>query len=155
MIDAAALGEFIGGLIATFLASRLALYLARNWKAGPDKLLLVHVATFLVIVAIAGVGLADGGAFAPLRALSIYWLPECIWLVVDQYRYYRKTSASRPGSIPGEDSKTSNSPNSHESAYLDTADQRLRLLERLATLEAQGVLTKEEFEREKRRLLGT
>lgn len=80
------LGAVVGGLIPTLLISRLGLWLTRQWNGGAQRLLAVHGVSLLLVSFVAGIGMADGGAFAGLNALSVYALPQAVWLVVDLIR---------------------------------------------------------------------
>jgi formylglycine-generating enzyme required for sulfatase activity len=80
------LGQLIGALVPTFLVSRLLLWLLRGWNAGLGRLAFAHILSLLICALIAGMGRADGGAFAPLEAGLAYLLPQGVWFVVDVIR---------------------------------------------------------------------
>ena len=151
MITAADLGTFAGALIATFLISRLCLWLLRGWDGGADKVLAAHVSSFVLTVLVAGIGMANGGPFDPMGAAVVYALPQVIWLIVDQARY-----SSRDASLPtpaGESAATSNEAQQQTAARPLSVERRIEALERLSALHASGALSAEEFDREKRRVL--
>ena len=78
-------GHLIGGLMATFLVSRLIMRVFRSWNERYKKITIVHLLSFLIICLVAGMGMADGGAFAPLLAGSKYLIPQAIWFFYDIY----------------------------------------------------------------------
>jgi formylglycine-generating enzyme required for sulfatase activity len=80
------LGQLIGALVPTFLVSRLLLWLLRGWNAGLGRIAFAHTLSLLICALIAGIGRADGGAFAPLEAGLAYLLPQGAWFVVDLIR---------------------------------------------------------------------
>ena len=65
----------IGGLIPTFLLSRLFLWLVKTWNGGIQKLFVVHGVSLGAATLIGGMGMADSGAFAPAQALAAYVIP--------------------------------------------------------------------------------
>lgn len=87
----AALGQFIGALVPTFLISRLILWILRSWDGGSGRYITAHAISLSMSALVAGMGMADGGAFAPLNAAMIYAIPQGIWLMVDLIR----TASSR------------------------------------------------------------
>jgi hypothetical protein len=93
------LGQMTGALIATLLVSRLLLFVTRSWQGGLTRLFTVHVFSWLVIAFIAGLGGADGGAFAGLDAATIYLLPQLVWLLVDIV--YHRIKSRRAVAVSG------------------------------------------------------
>src|SRR5262249_33315261 len=83
-------GEIAGALVPTFLISRLVLWLLRSWDGKAQKLMVAHGVSLLLISFIAGIGMADGGAFAGLHALGVYWIPQAAWFIVDVVRYQKR-----------------------------------------------------------------
>ena len=79
-------GQLIGALIATFLISRLILFIMLKWNGGPNRIIIAHVGSLLVASFVGGIGMADGGAFAGVRALTIYVGPQILWLILDLWR---------------------------------------------------------------------
>ena len=80
----------VGGLLPTFLVSRLWLWITRSWKDGRyTRLFVCHAGSLTVAGLIAGMGLADGGAFAGVAAIGLYFLPQLVWLLVDVWRLNR------------------------------------------------------------------
>jgi hypothetical protein len=79
----------VGALVPTLLLSRLLLWITRTWDGGVSRLLLVHGVSLLICVLLGGLGLADGGAFAPGLATAQYALPQILWLAVDLVRHRR------------------------------------------------------------------
>lgn len=82
--------EIIGALAPTFLVSRLWLWLLRSWDGGLQRYLIAHSGSLLVAILLAGMGMADGGAFAPAMAAVIYAPAQAFWLIVDGLRYKRQ-----------------------------------------------------------------
>ncbi|MCZ4280738.1 hypothetical protein O4H49_08110 [Kiloniella laminariae] len=88
--------EMLGGLVPTYLLSRLALYLLKKWEGGIGRLAAGHVASLALCTVIAGFGMADGGSFAWEGALSTYFLPQVFWFGFDVWRERRKSIRSDP-----------------------------------------------------------
>lgn len=84
----------IGGLIPTFLVSRLLLWLMRSWDGGISRLVVAHIFSWLVAAFIGGLGMADGGAFAGFRAATLYAVPQGVWFLFDFVRHKRKLRQS-------------------------------------------------------------
>ena len=84
------LAEIIGGLLPTFLISRFVLWLMRSWDGGVQRLLVAHSGSLLICILIGGMGMADGGAFAPMMAFIIYTPAQAIWLIADWLRHRAK-----------------------------------------------------------------
>lgn len=99
----AELGVFAGALIPTFLISRLALWLLRTWDGGTSRLIAVHAASLLLISFVAGIGMADDGAFAGVRAITTYSLPQAVWLIVDLVRFAHRNPAPQPQDVKQDD----------------------------------------------------
>lgn len=90
---AAAIGTFLGALIATFLLSRLFLWLLRSRVAGFTRLAVAHVLSLVVVFVAAGFGYADEAGFKA-DAIVPYLIPETIWLVFDLWRLTRRRPTS-------------------------------------------------------------
>lgn len=90
----AELGFFVSGLVVTFLISRLFLWLLRSWDGGATRLVAAHGASWILASFLAGMGMADGGAFAGARAALSYALPQAVWIIIDLMR--RQTPQSSP-----------------------------------------------------------
>lgn len=88
------IGFFIGALLPTFLLSRLFLYILKNWAEEKKKIYLIHGLSLLSCAFIGGMGMADGGAFVPMKALVSYIPAQLTWLAFDFFRLSRKTSSS-------------------------------------------------------------
>lgn len=85
-------GQLIGGLLATFLLSRLLLWATRTWAGGVTRYLVAHSLSLALAALIGGMGMANGGAFAPMAAAAIYAIPQLFWLAVDLWRFQDKRS---------------------------------------------------------------
>lgn len=92
---AATIGYFLGALIATFLLSRLFLWLGRGIANPTVRIVVAHAVTLGVIFVAAGFGTADGGPFKP-DALIPYLLPAAIWIAFDVTRVGRRAEPTRP-----------------------------------------------------------
>jgi hypothetical protein len=79
------MGFFIGAVIATFLLSRLVLWLGRKWIASPSEIVAAHAISLAVIFVGAGFGAADGGPFRTDAVLT-YLIPWSGWLIFDLVR---------------------------------------------------------------------
>jgi hypothetical protein len=91
----AALAWLVGGLVPTFLISRIFLWVFRRWEMSLRRILVVNVASGLIIFGIAGFGTA-----VPIEAFSVsggaaYFIPRAIWLVMDLIRARRKAPAAQ------------------------------------------------------------
>ena len=85
-------GMFVGSLLPTLLVSRILLLILKKWDGGWKKLVFAHVISLLLSGLLAGMGMADGGAFVPIKAIGIYALPQAIWLGMDLFLLKRKQS---------------------------------------------------------------
>jgi len=80
-----ALLKMVGGLVPTYLLSRLFFRLFRTKRSDGLELSLAHIASWVVCAALAGWGAADGGPYK-WDAGIIYILPQMAWFIVDVYR---------------------------------------------------------------------
>ena len=82
---------FVGALVPTLLVSRLLLVATRGWKrGGVVRLFCCNAGSLLIASALAGIGMADGGAFAGTEALITYAPAQAVWLIVDLVRTKRR-----------------------------------------------------------------
>jgi len=109
------LGQIVGGLVPTFLVSRLLLWLMRSWQGGVQRIALAHAVSLLLAALIGGMGMADGGSFAPLEAALAYSVPQGVWCLFDFVRHARTTNRPKNGAGPN--------GNAAAQAMLDTAPQ--------------------------------
>jgi hypothetical protein len=93
------LGQFTGALAATFVISRLLLWIMRSWRVGVVRYLTVHVLALAVASLLGGMGMADEGSFAPATAATVYMLPQLVWLVVDLARTSSNVRKSEAPSV--------------------------------------------------------
>lgn len=110
----AELGAFVGGLIPTLLISRLLLWLFRSWDGGATRLLVAHATSLILISFIAGMGMANGGAFAGASAVLTYALPQALWLIVD---FVRRGANVSPQSTQNDNAAPSSSPQSYQGVW--------------------------------------
>lgn len=78
-----ALGILAGGLAITGLISRLLLIAMRSWQSTIIRPIMANGTTWLLAALLAGMGMADGGAFAGARAAGLYAIPCGLWLLID------------------------------------------------------------------------
>lgn len=88
-------GSFIGALILTYMLSALAIWSMKTWAGGVRKLCIAHFMALLAVTLIAGMGKADGGAFAPVAAFNAYALPQLCWLIFDIVMLKRRVAKAR------------------------------------------------------------
>ncbi|GAB5339648.1 hypothetical protein [Pseudomonas fluorescens] len=93
-MNASLIGALIGGLIITFLVSRALFLVTKSWNGGIQKLCFIHLVSLGIAVLLGGMGMADEGAFAPIKALQIYLIPQCVWMIVDAMRLRRTEKTS-------------------------------------------------------------
>lgn len=75
---------FIGALVPTILVSQIFLFVTRSWKEGGNiRIVVCHTLSLLLIAVIAGMGMADGGAFAGAKAFLAYAPAQAVWLVIN------------------------------------------------------------------------
>jgi hypothetical protein len=78
-------GALTGAFIASFLLSRLAMWLLRSWDGGYAKALAANGAALGLAWLVAGFGFSDGHGWNAAAGLN--YLPASIfWLVVDLVR---------------------------------------------------------------------
>jgi hypothetical protein len=70
------LGMLIGGLVPTFLFSRLMLFILKRWKGGARRLVVAHCVSLLICVVLGGFGFSRHGEFAWIQALTSYSLQQ-------------------------------------------------------------------------------
>lgn len=92
---AATVGQFVGALIATYFLSRLLFWFVKSWDGGARKIVLVHAMSLIVCGLLGGMGFAADGAFAGAYAISIYAVPQFIWMVIDLLRQRKQQPAVR------------------------------------------------------------
>jgi heme A synthase len=80
----------LGALLPTFILSRIVFWILFKRDGGLRKLVFVHVVCLLLAALLAGMGMANGGAFVPLIALELYALPQGVWFGIDYFRFTRK-----------------------------------------------------------------
>jgi hypothetical protein len=77
------LGFFVGAFVATFLVSRLLLWLVKSWDGGTRKVIVVHALSLVVCVLLALVGGAgEGGSSSAIYAMG-YAAPQLLWMLMD------------------------------------------------------------------------
>ncbi|WP_188260837.1 hypothetical protein [Azospirillum tabaci] len=93
----AVVAQMVGGLVPTFFLRALMLWLLKSWDGGARKLVLANAVSLLIAALVGGMGLADEGAFAPLKAVSVYAIPQALWLAFDLLRLRGKRPELAPG----------------------------------------------------------
>ncbi len=88
-----AVGLILGALVATFLLSRMFLWLSRNWSDTGGRIIAVHGTSIAIIFVAAGFGFADGGSFRA-DAVLYYIVPQAIWLGFDLIKRERAQRAT-------------------------------------------------------------
>jgi len=81
--------QLIGGLLITFLISRLILLILKKWNGGVTKLAVAHTISFAICLTAYAFGSADGGA-PQWTAGGFYLLPQLFWFAIDIVRHRRK-----------------------------------------------------------------
>ena len=56
-----------------------------------------NAVSLLIVALVGGMGFADEGAFAPLKAASVYAVPQALWLAFDLLRLRGKRHELAPG----------------------------------------------------------
>jgi len=77
------LAEITGALLSAFLISLFTLWLMRSWDDGAQRPIVAHSGALPISTSIGGMGMADGGAFAPVPAFLIYAPAQAIWFIAD------------------------------------------------------------------------
>jgi hypothetical protein len=75
---------FLTAFVMTFVLSRVALLLMRNWDGGWLRLLAAHAVSLALCWAWFAFGSADGKIYA--GGGVVYLLPQACWLLVDYLR---------------------------------------------------------------------
>lgn len=88
------LGFFVGALIATYLVSRLLSWFMKSWDGGTRKVVVVHAMSLVVCGLIGGMSFAEDGAFAGAYAISVYAVPQLIWMLNDLPRQRKRAQVS-------------------------------------------------------------
>ena len=75
---------FLGAFVATFVLSRLALWLLGKWDKGRMRLLTAHGISFAICWAVFAFGAFDGKVY--WEGGILFLLPQGVWLLVDYFR---------------------------------------------------------------------
>ena len=85
------IGAAIGGLLIVRVISLLVLWLMKSWTAeGYARIVAAHLISLLIATLLAGAGMANGGAFAPVQGLITYLPFQIIWFAFDSFRLRRR-----------------------------------------------------------------
>ena len=76
-------GAAFGGLVLTYLLTRLGLWLTKKMGDNQRRIWIVYAVTFALTVVLGGLGFADGGPPRFVFAAAIYGGPLLLWLVID------------------------------------------------------------------------
>jgi|SRR5271155_3203028 len=90
------IGKFIGALLATYLLSRLLFWLVKSWDGGTRKVVLVHAMSLTICGLLGGMSFAADGAFAGAYALTVYAVPQFIWMAIDLLRLRKQSQITVP-----------------------------------------------------------
>lgn len=88
-------GQLVGAAALTFIVSRLILWLTKTWPDYTRRVIFTHLSSLAICGLLGGIGMADGGAFAGLRATAVYAFPTAFWLVIDWWRLNKKSKIAR------------------------------------------------------------
>jgi hypothetical protein len=75
---------FLIAFLATFLVSRLTLWLLGKWDGGMAKLLAAHALSLAICWAVFAFGTLDGKVY--LEGGILFVLPQAVWFLVDYFR---------------------------------------------------------------------
>lgn len=91
---------FIAALVPTYVLSRVLLVFFWRTDSGPSLIAGCHVGAYLFCVLIGAIGFAAGdpsvGGNKVMLAVLSFALPQFAWLVIDLYRFERRTVVRRP-----------------------------------------------------------
>lgn len=86
-------GEFLGGLIVTYLASRLILWILRKYERSLEIFAAAHLLALMMVTILAAVSDSFvGGGVDIVGRLAAYTLPQIVWFSVDVLRQARRTA---------------------------------------------------------------
>ena len=71
------------------------LFILKKWDAKYKKLFFAHTVSLLIATLLGGMGMADGGAFAAVKAFGAYLLPQALLFGVDAFLLKRKLSKAK------------------------------------------------------------
>lgn len=97
--EAAAIGTFLGALIATFLLSRLTRWPLRGRITDGLRIVIAHFASIAIIFVAVGVTRSAGAGFDSMAVVP-YLIPQTIWVVVDVIRLFRRRTTARANTNP-------------------------------------------------------
>ena len=80
--EIAVVAQFLGGLVAVLLVSRLIFWGMKRWNGGARRILLGHLLTLILVGGAAGFGEGDGDSFAYRASLS-YVGPVLFWVLLE------------------------------------------------------------------------
>ena len=75
---------FLIAFLATFVLSRLTLWLLRRWDGGMARLLAAHALSLAICWAVFAFGTLDGKVY--LEGGVLFILPQGVWFLVDYFR---------------------------------------------------------------------
>ncbi len=78
---------WLGGLIATYLISRVLLFLTKKWDGGTLRIIVVHTLSLALVLTLSAFGHADPAPVQVTPDMVITYLPpQLVWLGVDLWR---------------------------------------------------------------------
>lgn len=75
-------GFFVGALIATYLVSRLLMWLTKSWDGGKRKVLTVHAISLMMCGLLGALGGVAEGPFGAVYLVG-YAVAQVIWMLMD------------------------------------------------------------------------
>ena len=97
------LGSLFGAILITGLMTRLAMVALKKMGDGPSRIVAATVLAYVVAIALAGWGGADGGPWNPRSSWFFYAVGCLIWMALDFRGLANRRSARRrptPVSLP-------------------------------------------------------
>lgn len=84
----------LGGLIVTFLVSRLVRNTVLRKLPDPPRALASGAITLAITTVLGGFGMANGGKPNFVGPFALYFIPTAIWVVVDMWRDRHRAGSS-------------------------------------------------------------
>jgi len=88
------MGQLIGSFIATFLLSRLCLWLVRKFRNDITAIAIAHACAFAIATVLAGFGNADGGSPNFLSEALLCFPSIVVWFLIETVQFRKKNVAT-------------------------------------------------------------